>query len=149
MLIIAKNNLRHQWTAAHAVGSFLAVRAGFLQDRTEVIKRFAVPCLLDCVENQAVATIGFQWHLIPLLLIEAARDHHHVRTDVAAEPAALAGVQGLGQDMVTEVYRSRDGAAVHADFERVLSLDRGKDSFGTQIVEGQYVLLRAHAGRLM
>ena len=84
-----------------------------------------------------------------LLLIEAAGDHHHVRADVAAEPTALTGVQGLGQDMMTEVHRSRDGTTVHAHFEGVFALDSGENSFDSRIVEGQHVLLRAHAGRLM
>lgn len=149
MLNIAKNNLRHQWTAAHAVGFLVTVWTRCLQDRAEAVKGFAVPCLLDGVEDLTAAAVSFQRHLIPLLLIEAAGDHHHVRADVAAEPTALTGVQGLGQDMMTEVHRSRDGTTVHAYFEGVFALDSGENSFDSRIVEGQHVLLRAHASRLM
>ena len=115
VLVGAQHDPRHQRATAETRLAPRAAGARPAHAIAEALEHLAPPRLGDRRRPQL--------HLIAALLVEAAGDHDEVRTYVAREAPALAGVQALGRHVLAEVDDPRNGTAVEADLERVLLVE--------------------------
>ena len=133
-IAVAEDDFGHERAAAEAAGALFAVWAGGAHAAAEAFKGFAVPRLLDGHVAQG--------DLVALVLVKTARDHDHIRTDIATVATALAGVERFRQNGLAKADRTRDIAAVHTDLERMRSIDLGEELRHARVGYGEHVRLR-------
>ena len=90
-----KYDAGHQRAASHAVCAFFAIGAAIPQGFTEGFKFFTIPCFGDRMIPQRNGVFP--------VLIKAAEQKLHIRTDVAGVARSLTGIEGFIDHAAAEV----------------------------------------------